>query len=286
MNVYAEVRVMAKMPMADLKARYAELFGEQTRSGNRDYLVRRIAWRLQARAEGDLSERARKRAAELADDADLLPHPGPSRRYGFTRSTVFGPMPGTLSRSSIDLKPPLCVRKSTMALAVAGPMPGRSSSSAWVAALRSRRRAASEGVSPLGGCAPVPAAGWPSAAPGATSAASDGTSDLCTRGGRVTRRPGDSIAGSSTCTGRPGVGCSVPRVSQYVTPAPRPDESTTTAAHLAGPLPADALDELPESIRRVYQRRAGAVRGQRRHVAGGQALGARAFRTSSRSLST
>jgi hypothetical protein len=71
MNVYAEVRTMAKMTMADLKARYADLFGEQTRSCNRNYLVRRIAWRLQARAEGDLSERARKRAAELADDADL-----------------------------------------------------------------------------------------------------------------------------------------------------------------------------------------------------------------------
>lgn len=44
MNVYAEVRAMAKMTMADLKARYADLFGEQTRSCNRDYLVRRIAW--------------------------------------------------------------------------------------------------------------------------------------------------------------------------------------------------------------------------------------------------
>jgi hypothetical protein len=56
--------------MADLRARYADLFGEQTRSCNRDYLVRRIAWRLQACAEGDLPERARKRAEELADDAD------------------------------------------------------------------------------------------------------------------------------------------------------------------------------------------------------------------------
>ncbi len=71
MNVYAELRTLAALPMADLKARYADLFGEQTRSCNRDYLVRRIAWRLQARAEGDLSERARRRAAELADDADL-----------------------------------------------------------------------------------------------------------------------------------------------------------------------------------------------------------------------
>lgn len=89
MNVYAEVRAMAKMPMADLKARYAELFGEQTRSCNRDYLVRRIAWRLQARVEGDLSERARKRAAELADDAEK-----PHRTLGKHVSTASGPARG------------------------------------------------------------------------------------------------------------------------------------------------------------------------------------------------
>jgi hypothetical protein len=35
------------------------------------FLVRRIAWRLQANAEGDLSERARHRAVEIADDRDL-----------------------------------------------------------------------------------------------------------------------------------------------------------------------------------------------------------------------
>jgi DUF2924 family protein len=33
--------------------------------------LRRIAWRLQVRAEGHLSERARRRVLEIADDADL-----------------------------------------------------------------------------------------------------------------------------------------------------------------------------------------------------------------------
>jgi hypothetical protein len=40
-------------------------------SSNRAHLLRRIAWRLQARAEGDLSERARQRAEQLAGDADV-----------------------------------------------------------------------------------------------------------------------------------------------------------------------------------------------------------------------
>lgn len=70
-DVAAEMRRLSQMRVPDLKARYAEAFGEETRSNNRDYLVKRIVWRLQAREEGDLTERARRRADELADDADL-----------------------------------------------------------------------------------------------------------------------------------------------------------------------------------------------------------------------
>src|SRR5262249_13852409 len=39
------------------------------------WLVKRLAWRLQALAEGDLSQRARQRAAELANDANLRLNP-------------------------------------------------------------------------------------------------------------------------------------------------------------------------------------------------------------------
>ncbi|MBM4368635.1 MAG: DUF2924 domain-containing protein [Deltaproteobacteria bacterium] len=70
-DVAAELRRLNQTPVPDLKARYAEVFGEATRSNNRDYLVKRIIWRLQAREEGDLSARARRGAEELADDADL-----------------------------------------------------------------------------------------------------------------------------------------------------------------------------------------------------------------------
>src|SRR4051812_37354190 len=66
-----EIESLRKLKTKALKARYRELFGEESRSSNGAHLFRRIAWRLQAKAEGDLSERARKRAAELADDADL-----------------------------------------------------------------------------------------------------------------------------------------------------------------------------------------------------------------------
>jgi hypothetical protein len=66
-----ELATLGQLTVAGLRARYAGLFGEETRVGNKLWLIRRIAWRLQALAEGDLSQRARQRAAELARDADV-----------------------------------------------------------------------------------------------------------------------------------------------------------------------------------------------------------------------
>jgi hypothetical protein len=57
--------------LAALREKYREVFQEETRSRHREHLFRRIAWRLQALAEGDLSARARGRAHEIARDADL-----------------------------------------------------------------------------------------------------------------------------------------------------------------------------------------------------------------------
>ena len=54
---------------------WAEVFGESARTSHKVWLIKRIVWRLQSLAEGDLSERARRRAAELANDADLRLYP-------------------------------------------------------------------------------------------------------------------------------------------------------------------------------------------------------------------
>jgi len=74
-DVAKEVATLEVMSVSELRAKYAQVFGEETRAGNKRWLVRRIIWRLQALAEGDLSERARKRASELANDADLRLNP-------------------------------------------------------------------------------------------------------------------------------------------------------------------------------------------------------------------
>jgi hypothetical protein len=71
MNIKAELATLERMTTGELAERYAALTGEPVRTRHRAYLVRKIAWRLQADAEGGLSDRARRRALELADDADV-----------------------------------------------------------------------------------------------------------------------------------------------------------------------------------------------------------------------
>lgn len=82
-----QIDALQRMTTSELAERFAALHGYPCRTRHRAYLVRKIAWRLQADAEGDLTERARRRAEELADDAQVRvmapktlvcpPQPGP-----------------------------------------------------------------------------------------------------------------------------------------------------------------------------------------------------------------
>ena len=65
----SEIARLETMTITKVVERFESLFGEKCRSRNKRYLIRRIAWRLQANAEGDLSERAKARAAELVLDS-------------------------------------------------------------------------------------------------------------------------------------------------------------------------------------------------------------------------
>lgn len=75
LNVGKELAALRRMSVDDLRARYAEVFGETTNGRHKEWLIKRIVYRLQALAEGDLSERARRRADQLANDADLRRRP-------------------------------------------------------------------------------------------------------------------------------------------------------------------------------------------------------------------
>ncbi len=61
-DIAAEFTALDRMATGDLAERYTELHGQPCRTRHRAYLIRKIAWRLQANAEGDLSQRARWRA--------------------------------------------------------------------------------------------------------------------------------------------------------------------------------------------------------------------------------
>jgi hypothetical protein len=70
-DLATEIAALPRLRVSELRAKFAAVFGDPTHSHNKVWLVKRIAWRLQALAEGDLSQRARQRAAELVHDADL-----------------------------------------------------------------------------------------------------------------------------------------------------------------------------------------------------------------------
>jgi hypothetical protein len=54
-EISQELAGLPRLSTKQLRARYGQAHGEQTRCGNRAWLVKRLAWRLQALAEGDLS---------------------------------------------------------------------------------------------------------------------------------------------------------------------------------------------------------------------------------------
>ncbi|MBS1982730.1 MAG: DUF2924 domain-containing protein [Bdellovibrionales bacterium] len=70
-EIRQQIENLRLLTTAQLKERYREVFREESRSNHKQFLLRRIAWRIQANAWGGLSERARQRALEIADDADL-----------------------------------------------------------------------------------------------------------------------------------------------------------------------------------------------------------------------
>jgi hypothetical protein len=71
LNIDKQLALMQRMTVGELQQKFAEVHGEQPRGRNKQWLIKRIAWRMQANAEGGPSERALRRAAELANDADL-----------------------------------------------------------------------------------------------------------------------------------------------------------------------------------------------------------------------
>ena len=104
-NVAKELARLKELTVPQLRQRYAEVFGEASRSRHKQHLIKRIIWRMQANEQGGLSERARKRAEELANDADLRLTPPKVKGSAAAGRTVTmsaparpgrAPVPGTI----------------------------------------------------------------------------------------------------------------------------------------------------------------------------------------------
>src|SRR5712664_390056 len=71
LSVWNEIERLRPATVGQLRTKYLEMFGQPSRSNHKQFLFRRIAWRLQAVAYGELSEQARQRALAVAQDVDL-----------------------------------------------------------------------------------------------------------------------------------------------------------------------------------------------------------------------
>lgn len=101
----SELVALDTMTVGELVGRYHALFGVSTRTRNKVYLRKRIAWRIQELAEGGLSPRALARIEELAPQAparwrERIATPGAARVLAGEREKVQRdprlPPPGTV----------------------------------------------------------------------------------------------------------------------------------------------------------------------------------------------
>lgn len=92
-SIAQQLAALPRLTVKQLQARYAEVFREATPGRNKAWLVKRIAWKIQAQVEGSLSERARRRAEELAAGAELR-STVPTTRTPVRAATT--PVPATL----------------------------------------------------------------------------------------------------------------------------------------------------------------------------------------------
>jgi hypothetical protein len=95
-SIPQQIARLQAMTVGELRVEWERLYGEPTRSRNRVYLWRRLAWRVQELQLGGLSDAAKTRIAELAQD-------------GFTRAQIprgFTPVASKPSAPSRDPRLP------------------------------------------------------------------------------------------------------------------------------------------------------------------------------------
>ena len=71
MTIIEQIQELRGMTVNQLREKYEEVFEESTTARNKDYLWKKIAWKIQELEYGGLSERAKRRAREIANERDI-----------------------------------------------------------------------------------------------------------------------------------------------------------------------------------------------------------------------
>lgn len=77
MSIATDIFRLQSVKTAELRQRYEALWGEPSRSNNRQYLIKKIAWRMQEENRDGITEALRRRALEIANPLDLRTRPRP-----------------------------------------------------------------------------------------------------------------------------------------------------------------------------------------------------------------
>jgi hypothetical protein len=96
-----ELAALDAMTVGELAEKYLEVFGAPTRSRNKGYLRRHVAWKIQERVEGGLSPRALERIEQLA------PHAPARWRQHVAKGTDAAPSTAALSKPEHEPDPRL-----------------------------------------------------------------------------------------------------------------------------------------------------------------------------------
>jgi len=92
-TVLKQVAELPHLATGVLKERWRVLYGSEPPAANRNYLVQRLAYRIQELAFGGLNEETKDRLREIADEED---YGGRTKRAQRRRRRTDGlPMPGT-----------------------------------------------------------------------------------------------------------------------------------------------------------------------------------------------
>lgn len=75
MSMALQIHQLTGLSIRELREKYQEVWGESTSSRNKQYLIKKIAWRMREENKNGISEAARKRALEIANPADLRVRP-------------------------------------------------------------------------------------------------------------------------------------------------------------------------------------------------------------------